>query len=58
LNLARLENLIGVVSFHGNVIGATPDKSLLKASVLVCHGGADPYVSMKEINTFKNKWIQ
>lgn len=56
LNLARLgENLKGVVSFHGNVIGVTPDKSLLKASVLVCHGGADPYVSMEEINTFKKQ---
>ncbi len=56
LNLARLgENLKGVVSFHGNVVGVTPDKSLLKASVLVCQGGADPYVPIEEVAVFKKQ---
>jgi len=44
-----------VVSFHGNVVGVTPDKSLLKASVLVCQGGADPYVPIEEVAVFKKQ---
>jgi dienelactone hydrolase len=45
LNAAKLgEPLKGVVSFHGNLGGVTPDKNLLKAKVLVLHGEADPIV--------------
>src|SRR5947207_280211 len=39
LNMARLgENLNGVVSFHGSLVGTQADKNLLKAKILVCHG--------------------
>ncbi|MEO6404055.1 MAG: dienelactone hydrolase family protein, partial [Ferruginibacter sp.] len=45
LNMARLgKPLKGVVSFHGNLIGAPADKNLLKADILVCHGEADAFV--------------
>src|SRR5262245_54888820 len=41
LNMARMgENLKGVVSFHGSLLGAPADKNLLKAKILVCHGAA------------------
>lgn len=57
LNLARLgEDLKGVVSFHGNLLGAVPlDKSKLKADILVCHGAADPFVPQQEVDAFKKQ---
>lgn len=56
LNLARLgENLKGVVSFHGSLIGVPLDKSKLKADILVCHGAADPFVPQEEVNKFKQQ---
>ncbi len=54
LNAAKLGSpLKGVVSFHGGLGGVAPDKSLLKAKVLVCHGGADKFESLQEIAQFK-----
>lgn len=56
LNMARLgENLRGVVSFHGNLVGVPPRKDLLKAEVLVCHGEADPFVPQSEVDQFKKQ---
>jgi dienelactone hydrolase len=57
LNLARQgEDLKGVVSFHGNLIGAVKaDKSLLKAKILVCHGEADQFVKPAEVAAFKKQ---
>ncbi|RYY55929.1 MAG: dienelactone hydrolase family protein [Chitinophagaceae bacterium] len=56
LNMARLgEDLKAVVSFHGNLVGVQPDKSKLKAEVLVCHGGADPFVPQAEVDQFKKQ---
>ena len=56
LNLARMgEPLNGVVSFHGGLVGAPPDKNLTKAEILVCHGEADPFVPMEEAATFKKQ---
>jgi dienelactone hydrolase len=56
LNAAKLgEPLKGVVSFHGNLGGVTPDKNLLKAKVLVLHGEADPIVQPQEVNQFKKQ---
>ena len=56
LNMARLgENLDGVVSFHGNLIGVPADKSKLKAQILVCHGEADKFVSPAEVAAFKKQ---
>lgn len=47
--------LKGVVSFHGGLAGKAPDKKLLKAEVLVCHGGADPFVPQAEVDVFKKQ---
>ena len=44
LNAAKLgADLKGVVTFHGGLSGVAPDKKLLKAKILVCHGGNDQY---------------
>lgn len=44
LNAAKLgARLKGVVTFHGSLGGVAPDKNLLKAKILVCHGGADEF---------------
>jgi dienelactone hydrolase len=44
LNAAKLgADLKGVVSFHGSLNGVTPDKNLLKAKILICHGAADEF---------------
>lgn len=42
-----------VVSFHGSLAGVTPDKDLLKAKILVCHGGADKFISAQELAQFR-----
>src|ERR1035437_3903649 len=56
LNAARLgANLNAVVSFHGQLLGVPADKNLLKAKILVCHGGSDKFVSMKDAETFKHQ---
>jgi dienelactone hydrolase len=56
LNMARAgEPLKGVVSFHGNLVGNTLDKNVLKADVLVCHGDDDKFVSPTEVATFKKQ---
>jgi dienelactone hydrolase len=56
LNSAKLgASVKGVVSFHGGLTGAPVRKDLLKAAVLVCHGGSDKFVSMDDYNSLKNK---
>jgi dienelactone hydrolase len=56
LNLAKMgEDLKGVVSFHGNLNVMPPAKDKLKAEVLVCHGEADSFVPMTEVETFKKQ---
>jgi len=56
LNLARAgEDLKGVVSFHGNLIGSIARRDLLKAKILVCHGEADQFVQAAELATFKKQ---
>lgn len=56
LNLARMgEDLKGVVSFHGSLVGTPADKNLLKAQILVCHGNADPFVPDTEVAQFKKQ---
>ncbi|MEI6747552.1 MAG: dienelactone hydrolase family protein [Bacteroidales bacterium] len=55
LNAARLgADLKGVVSFHGGLIGAPANKSLLKAKILVCHGAADKFVSQEDVKKFRH----
>ncbi len=54
LNAAKQgADLKGVVSFHGNLGGVAPDKNLLKAQILICHGESDNFVPQKEIAAFK-----
>lgn len=56
LNAAKLgADLDGVVSFHGNLSGVTPNKDALKAKVLVLHGGADPNVKPEEVAQFRKQ---
>jgi dienelactone hydrolase len=54
LNAAKLGSALkGVVSFHGGLAGAPVNKDLLKAKVLVAHGGSDPMVPEAEVAAFK-----
>ncbi len=56
LNFARLgENLKGVVSFHGSLLGVPADKNLLKADILVCHGADDKFVKPEEAAKFRSQ---
>jgi len=56
LNSAKLgADLKGVVSFHGGLAGVPANKDLLKAKILVCHGGNDKFVSENDINSFKHQ---
>ena len=57
LNIARMgdEDLDGVVSFHGTLIGTPADKNLLKAKILVCHGNDDKFVSQADVAQFKKQ---
>ncbi len=56
LNMANLGvDLKAVVSFHGGLQVVTPDKSKLKAHVLVCHGGADPFVPQEQADQFRKQ---
>jgi len=56
LNIAREgEDIKGVVSFHGNLVGVPPRRDRLKAKVLVCHGEADQFVKPEEVAMFKRQ---
>lgn len=56
LNIARLgENLKGVVSFHGSLVGVTANSATLKAPILVCHGEGDEFVKPDEVEKFKTE---
>jgi dienelactone hydrolase len=56
LNMAKLgDDLAGVVSFHGSLAGVPANKDLLKAKVLVCHGGDDQFVPQKDVDMFKKQ---
>lgn len=56
LTMAKLgDNLKGVVSFHGNLNVVPANKDLLKAAILVCHGGSDPFVPETEVIEFKKQ---
>ena len=56
LEIARIgERLNGVVSFHGGLSGKIPQKDLLKAKVLVCHGADDQFVKKEEVDLFKKQ---
>ncbi len=56
LNIARLgEDIDGIVSFHGSLLGTPADKNLLKAKILVCHGAADTFVPLSDVDQFKKQ---
>lgn len=56
INMAKMgEDLKGVVSFHGNLVGVPTDKALLKAPILVCHGDSDQFVNPEEVFVFKKQ---
>ena len=56
LNSAKLgADLVGVVSFHGGLAGVPATKSLLKAKILVCHGGSDKFISDSDISAFRHQ---
>jgi dienelactone hydrolase len=56
LNTVRLgDDLKGIVSFHGNLVGVPARKDLLRTKILVCHGNADQFVTPKEVATFKKQ---
>jgi dienelactone hydrolase len=56
LNYAKLgADLKGVVSFHGGLGGVTSENKLLKAKILVCHGGSDKFVSLTDLDAFKHQ---
>jgi len=56
LNMARLgEDVKGVVSFHGGLLGVPANKDLLKAKILVCHGEADQLVKPEEVKAFRKQ---
>lgn len=53
LNAVKLgADLKGVVSFHGDLSGVAPDKNLIKAKILICHGDSDKFVN-PEVAGFK-----
>jgi dienelactone hydrolase len=54
LNAAKLgAPLKGVVSFHGGLGGVQPKKGVIQGDILVCQGGADPFVPEAEQTAFK-----
>ena len=54
LNAAKLgADFKGTVSFHGSLAGVPAKKELLKSSILVCHGDADPFVPKTDVDAFK-----
>jgi dienelactone hydrolase len=54
LELARSgAELLGVVSFHGNLNTPNPeDAKNIKGSLLICHGANDPFVTQAEVAGF------
>ncbi len=54
LNAAKQgADLKGVVSFHGGLGGVQPKKGVIKGDILVCQGGADPFVPEADQLAFK-----
>jgi dienelactone hydrolase len=56
LNTARLgDELKGVVSFHGALLGTPARKDLLRTKILVCYGNADKFETPAHVATFKKQ---
>ncbi len=41
------------MSFHGGLGGVQPKKGIIQADILVCQGGADPFVPEADQQAFK-----
>jgi dienelactone hydrolase len=55
LNAAKMGmDLKGVVSFHGGLATVPAKKGNTKAKILVCHGGADKFISATDSTSFRN----
>lgn len=55
LNAAKMgADLEGVVSFHGGLAGVPATTNSTKGKILVCHGGADKFISDDEVKNFKH----
>ena len=56
LNVVRMgEDIDGVVSFHGGLVGTPFKKELVKSKVLVCHGEADSFIPQADLDNFKTQ---
>jgi dienelactone hydrolase len=56
LNTVRLgDDIKGVVSFHGSLLGTPARKDLLRTKILVCHGNADQFVTARDVAEFKKQ---
>ena len=54
LNAAKIGmDFKGVVSFHGGLATVPATAGTTKAKILVCHGGADNFISPEELKTFR-----
>lgn len=54
LNAAKMGmDLKAAVSFHGGLQGVPAQKGKTKAQILVCHGGADPFVPQADVDAFR-----
>ena len=46
--------LVGIVSFHGSLIPATPESAAKnKAKFLICHGAVDPFSTKEQVEAFQ-----
>lgn len=55
LNAAKMGmDFKGVVSFHGGLAGVPAEEGVTKAKILVCHGGADKFISDAELKNFRH----
>jgi len=56
INTARLgDDLKGIVSFHGSLLGTPAVKGLLHTKMLICHGNADKFVTPDMVAKFKKQ---
>ena len=56
LNTARMgDDLKGIVSFHGSLLGTPARKGVLRTKILVCHGNADKFATPAMVTEFKKQ---
>jgi dienelactone hydrolase len=56
INTARLgDDLKGIVSFHGSLLGTPARKDLMRTKILVCHGNDDKFVTAKDVAAFRKQ---